>query len=111
MGWRGPLSRPVSLMTGALRLAAGWLVWAAAGTAIHTAIATPTPTLPPLFVIRSARWRLDRCVCGTACGRRNVAPPRKRAQVGDGVLRPDHGDHSGRASNWCFSVTTPTNAS
>src|ERR1051325_5125611 len=88
MGWRGPLSRPVSLMTGALRLAAGWLVCAAAGTAIHTAIATPTPTLPPLFVIRSARWRLDRCVCGTACGRRNVAPPRKRAQVGARLFRP-----------------------
>src|SRR5205809_657461 len=72
IGWRGPFSDPVSLMTGALgtgatggteATGAGRPVCAAAGNAIAKATPIPAATLALPSVINGARWRTYRlCV-------------------------------------------------
>src|SRR2546426_7891106 len=71
-------------MTGALYGGAGWLLCDTAGErggAMATAIATPTPAQPLLFVINRARWRMYRVCMERLAGRRNVVPTAKEAQV------------------------------
>src|SRR2546422_6599725 len=71
-------------MTGALYGGAGWLLCDTAGErggAMATAIATPTPAQPLLFVINRARWRMYRVCMERLAGRRNVVPAAKEAQV------------------------------
>src|SRR3989441_3049117 len=62
IGWRGPLSLPVSLMTRAVRASCGWgfcaaspVPWrnGASGLATDTTTAIPAANLPHLFVINA----------------------------------------------------------
>src|SRR5207247_10081998 len=71
-------------MTGSLYGGAGWLLCDTAGErggAMATAIATPTPAQPLLFVINRARWRMYRVCMERLAGRRNVVPTAQEEQV------------------------------
>src|SRR2546425_4821957 len=70
-------------MTGALYGGAGWLLCDTAGErggAMATAIGTPTPAQPILFVINRARWRMYRVCMERPAGRRHVVSTAKEGK-------------------------------